>query len=96
MTARQPNNSIKSLKGTPADKAPNIPRHNAIPVTTVKWFGLNQRVDNFKIETQATPIDAPMMSLPKLAMYMEEAKAKKKAPKLDKSVPTVSSFLGPQ
>ncbi len=68
MTERHPNKFIKSLRGTPADKAPNIPKHSAKPVTTANWFGLNHRVDNFKIETQATPIDAPMISLPILAV----------------------------
>lgn len=55
---------ITSLKGTPADNAPNIPKQSAKPVTTAKRSGLNQRAGNFKIETQATPIDAPIISLP--------------------------------
>ena len=67
MTERHPSRFINSLSGTPADKAPNIPKQRARPVTTANWFGLNHRVDNFKIETHATPIDAPMISLPILA-----------------------------
>jgi hypothetical protein len=67
ITERHPKSSIKSLKGTPADNAPNIPRQSAKPVTTAKWPGLNHRVANFNIETQATPIDAPIIKRGKIA-----------------------------
>ena len=96
MIERHPKRFIKSLSGAPADNAPNIPKHSASPVTTVNWFGLNHLVDNFKIETQATPIDAPIISLPILAACMDDAEEKMKAPRLDNSAPAVSNFLGPQ
>ena len=96
ITDRHPKESNNKVKGTPADKAPKMPRLSAKPVIMAKRFGINHWVDSFNMETQATPIDHPIISLPKLAIWIVGDKTKMKVPKLVKRVPAVSNFLGPQ
>ena len=62
ITDRHPKESNNKVKGTPADKAPKMPRLSAKPVIMAKRFGINHWVDSFNMETQATPIDPPIIS----------------------------------